>query len=363
MISKAEGKLNKWEQQLNIVLQREYIIIEPKDEHPILATESVRGCCAIMIYHPTRSAILHWDDNVCHSELNRFVTEYLGSNLKLDNTIKVVLVGGWKDKPQSVASTQFLKQYFEQTGVQLNTNNLLKKEFSANTYNLQGFSLVALDSRTGEFTTSSDWSKEIDFKDAKFRRQNLQDRLDNLDLRMHLDIQNDNYPDSGFRIIARDQFSTLQETQSLQMCIAARDNKIDDLIKCFDTAITDVNFSPSSSKGWTPLHYAIKLGNFDAARLIIANGGDLYKKNAAQITPAMMLNAHSPINKRRVLAFFNLVQYNKSLSPNLLATFSIFSRHPERLTNETDKQNMANLLETLKTEAGIIQIESILNSK
>src|SRR5690242_11086658 len=115
------------QKKLNLVLQKEYLIINPTDMRPLIGTESVRSCCAIFIFHPLRSAVLHWDDNCCHEDLDKFVKKYLDNTLAIEDCT-VTLIGGWKDHIESKKSSDFVKQYFEKTLVQLNLEYFQKKK-------------------------------------------------------------------------------------------------------------------------------------------------------------------------------------------------------------------------------------------
>ena len=114
-------------EELNVVLQKEYLIISSDDGHPVLATESVRGCCVVAIFHPTQSAILHWDDDSCHLELSKFVGEFTQGGIPL-TACTVHLIGGWRDNTESRKSCEFVKNFFELNKVELSLDYFLEKK-------------------------------------------------------------------------------------------------------------------------------------------------------------------------------------------------------------------------------------------
>ena len=219
----------------------------------------MRGCCAIMIFHPTRSAILHWDDNICHLELRKFVNEFTKDSLPLSDC-DVHLVGGWRDHTESRASCLFLKEFFELSNAKLILEHFMKKK-STGTLSQQGFSLVSIDSRNGSVSALSDWSKLLlNYADGKFRgASDPAHRHINLKLISVYHLQSVQDSSSGNRIYSRDKFSEIQESEATGLCLAAKANNIEQLIKIIDEGITNVNVAPAHAKGWAPLHYACKL--------------------------------------------------------------------------------------------------------
>ncbi len=336
--------------ELNLVLQKEYLIIEPNNSHPILATESVRSCYAVLIFHPEKSAILHWDDNTCHSEIDKYVKEFLGENLKINDCV-FHLIGGWADHIESRKSGEFLKAYFSNTNLILEHYQVKK---STGSLSETGYSLVALDSGSGKIFLEDNWERPQfghQGVDVSYREKN----------RLLLDLthlQDDRYPDSGVHIIPRDKFFTQQSQEANQLCIAARDNKIDLLIKYIDEGITHVNASPKNGKGWTPLHFACKLGNMKIARLLINNGADLFQKNEAGKTPYDLIT-ESSFAKRQLLDAHRLVKYNMSMNEQSLVNLSLFARHPERLAPSMRDQ-MSSIDALFSTEDGLTQLEGCL---
>lgn len=340
--------------ELNIVLQKEYLIIEPRDLHPILATESVRSCYAVLIYHPKKSAILHWDDNICHSEIDLYVNKFLGDDLQFKDCT-VHLIGGWNDHLESRKSGEFLKNYFSKTNLILEH---YQKKKSTGSLAAQGFSLVSMDSRTGKVFTQNNWEKGgVVLNDDKYRGEDTSTRFQNFKFLDLTHLQDDQYPDSGTRIIPRDNFFTIQSTQANQLCVAAKNNSIDLLIKYIDEGITHVNASPKNAKGWTPLHYACKFGNYDAAQLLINNGANLYQKNEAG------KSAHDQVTdlfrKRQLQDAYRLVNYNMSMNEEALVNFSMFSRHPERIKQNL-RTELSKVNHLLDTSEGLTLLEGLL---
>ncbi|BCA94820.1 hypothetical protein TUM19329_11810 [Legionella antarctica] len=328
----------------------EYLIIKPDNLHPILATESVRNCYAVLIFHSEQSAILHWDDNTCHSEINKFVTEFLSENLKLKDCT-VHLIGGWKDHEESIKSGDFLRNYF--SNINLILDHYQVKQ-SAGTLSETGFSLVAMDSVSGQIFLQDNWVRPQSGQegtDVSYREKNC--RL--LDL---THFQDDMYQDSGVRIISRDNFSNQQSQEANQLCVAARDNKKELLINKIDEGITNVNASPKNGKGWTPLHFACKVGNIDTARLLLNNGADLFQKNEGGKTPYDLIGDY-PFAKRQLLDAFRLVKYNMSVNQKSLISLSLFARHPERLDN-SQRTQLSAIDALLNSEEGLTQLEASL---
>ncbi|KTC82979.1 ankyrin repeat domain-containing protein [Legionella brunensis] len=344
--------------KMNLVLQKEYLTISPSDQRPLLGTESVRSCYAIFIYHPEKSTVLHWDDNCCRSNFDTFVKEFLGDNLKLSEC-SVTIVGGWKDHAESKKNGDFLLQYFDQT----NKGNLDLSNFrvktSTGSFTEQGFSLAYLDTQTGKVITDDDW-KNYSPEDETYRGEKPQMRNLNRDMLDLTHLQDDKYPESGARIYARDKFHELQLKESTRLCIAAKANNISDLVQLIDEGITNVNVSPSNAKGWTPLHYACKLGKFDAAYLLIQNGGNLFQKNDAGNAPIDFLTKGS-FEHKKLLTAYRLIKFNSSQNQQSLMSISLFSRHKEMV--ETNEQAQLSTIEAmLQTESGVSSLGEMLNS-
>ena len=100
------------------------------------------------------------------------------------------------------------------------------------------------------------------------------------------------------------------------------------------------------------------MGLFDAARLLINNGADLYQINESGKS-AYDLITDSPFRKRQLVDSYRLVKYNMSIDALSLTTLSLFSRHPERL----ESAKLAQLLtvkELFNTEEGLDKIEHLL---
>jgi hypothetical protein len=354
----AEQKHTKADKkELNIVIQREYLIIQPNDAHPILATESVRGGYAIILFHKEKSAILHWDDSTCHTELDKLVNAFSSDPKFLMNTT-VHIVGGWKDHIESKNSGDFLVNYFKKTGMELNSAYFQTKK-STNSIKEQGFSLVSLDTRNGQIAACSDTWDDIQLKDnGYYRGQEIKCRMNNMMAISCIHNQDDQYPDSGAHIYPRDQFLEIQESESTKLCLAAQQNKINDLKQLLDEVVTNVSVAPKNAKGNTPLHYACSKNNIDAGILLIRNGADLLTPNEAG-KKAIDLIKNDDIGKRKLLACDAITKSNSQRSIHALTTLSIFSRHPDRVA-QSDSAKLQTIDELLSTQEGLQQIEESL---
>ncbi|WED44245.1 ankyrin repeat domain-containing protein [Legionella cardiaca] len=341
----------------NYALQKEYLIIDPTNERPLLGTESVRSCCAIFIYHPSRSAMVHWDDNTCHNDLDLFVKEFLKDDLALKDCT-VTLVGGWPDHPESKKCSEFIKTYFTLDGVKLNLEHFQAKR-SKGTWSQQGFFEVYLDVRTGEIVVNSNWPKNPSLPEDVYRGLDSQKRDANREMLDLTHLQDDQFPDSGTHIYPRDNFHDLQQKQATQLCMAAKKNDIPALIKLIDEGITHVNVSPNNAKGCTPLHYACLAGSFEAAYLLIKNGGDLLKTNDAGRTPLHYINKeNNALEYRKLSTLYRLVKFNSIQNPTFLMEFSVFSRHQEQVKSS----QISAILGLIENETSLAEIESQLSN-
>ncbi|MDR3502643.1 MAG: ankyrin repeat domain-containing protein [Legionella sp.] len=343
---------------LNLVLQKEYLIIDATNSRPLVGTDSLRSCCGVFIYHPSRSAVLHWDDNCCHDGLSKFLAEYQGNNTNMAECT-VSIIGGWSDHEESKKSSDFVKQFFSFTAAKLDLTHFQEKKSTGKTLAEQGFSLVYMDATTGKIILSDNWNKLPDFKDGNYRGLEPNLRLANKELQDLLHLQDDSYPDSGSHIYARDNYQYLQATQSNQLCVAAKKNDIPALIKLIDDGVTGVNVAPANTKGWTPLHFACKFGNFEAALLLIQNGADLFQKNDAGSTPLIFVDAKS-FEFKQLLTAYRLVKYNTSLNKHALTTMSLFSRHHEQQIDMQERNQMVGIHELLQTDEGLSSINRTL---
>ncbi len=344
---KNSNLLNK----INLISQKEYLIITPDNSYPVLATNSVRCCIAILIHHPKRSGMVHWDDNTCNLELKRFVTEFLGNDLTLEKCA-IHLIGSWDDHPSSKKSGEFLKDYFSKYSVNLDFYQ--KKKYLGSSEAEQGYSLVCLDACDGKVYISDDWS--VTLKQESINSGfDIEARMKNrvlLDL-THLQIEHDQ--SSGTSLIPRDSFFNIQAKEANTLCVAARDNKIELIKKAIDTGITNVNVAPKNTKGWAPLHFACKQGHYDVALLLIDHGADLFQKNDLGKTPLELL-PNDPFKKRQLLVAHRLLQVNMTQDKESLICFSVFSRHPDHIS-KTVKDNIISQKKLLKTEEGLLALE------
>lgn len=344
--------------KMNLVLQKEYLIIEPTDIRPLIGTESVRSCCGIFIFHPSRSAVLHWDDNCCHSDLEQFVKEYL-NNTTIDlKDCAVSVVGSWADHIESQKSGDFVRQFFAKTTATLDLTHFKQKK-STGSLSEQGFSLVYMDSQTGIIKTNDNWDKPILFNDGTYRGVDptARDSCRNLQDLIHL--QDDNLNESGTHIYARDSYQELSNKQSNLFCIASKNNDIAGLIKLIDNGITDVNGSPSNAKGWTPLHYACKMGHYDVALLLIQNGANLLQKNAAGSTPLNFIDPNI-FEYKKLITAYRLVKYNTAINPYTLTSISLFARHHENQIDSKTCEQLNGVQKLLETPEGLSSITQML---
>lgn len=341
-------------EKMNLVLQKEYLIITPSDPHPYLGTESVRGCYAVFIHHPQRSAVLHWDDNCCHLSLKEYVNEFLDDSILLSDC-SVALVGGWKDNIESQKSGNFLCEYFQSNCKHLDLSNFLIKK-SQGSLEETGFSLVYINTSTGNIVANSNWQHYAP-NDKKYRGKDVENRMKNCVLLDQTHLQNNLNENSGSRIYARDKFNDLQHEQSSRLCMAVQRDDINQLVKLIDEGITHVNVCPRNTRGWTPLHYACKLGKFDAALLLIQNGGDLYKKNDANNAPIDFLTRGS-FEYEKLFTAYRVVVKHCSVNKQALLSFSLFSRHKETI-NEKEREILSIIDDGLKTKEGISELNKM----
>ena len=347
-------------EELNIVLQKEYLILSSNNARPVLATESVRGCYVIMLFHPKRSAILHWDDNTCHLELDRFLREFMRDDILLKDC-NVHLVGGWVDNLESNKTGQFLKESFEIRGAKPSLEHFQKKRSIGSLAN-QGFSMVAVDSRSGEVYTFADWKKTlIVVTDGKYRGEVAPiRRYENLQRATLVHCQQDAFPESGDHIYPRDHFEQLLEEQSTRLCNAAKSNDVEQLIKLIEQGITDVNVSPKAAKGWAPLHFACKLKAYEAAHFLIRHGAKLDLPNHVGRTPWDMIKDEGSFATRRLRVAFQLLEKNVRTAPTALTTYSLFARRHEAQLDPRELETLSTVEALLSSEDGLREIESQL---
>lgn len=344
MITAAQ--LNDMSKELNIVNMEEYLIISPSDVRPVLGTESVRGCIVVLIHHPDRSLIVHWDDMLCHLDFPNILSDYLGKGLKL-NECDVHLVGGWKDNIESKKSGLFLKNQLTKAK-SLDLTYFLQKS-SVGSLDQTGYSVVTLDSRAGSIGVSDDWDLYRPENDW-YRGVNPKPRLGNYLIVGEVHMQNDKFPSSGTHVYPRDKYEELQHTQATKMCLSARDNKLKEIIQVIDQGITGVNVAPKNAKGWTALHYACKMKNFDVAELLINHGADIYLKNESGQTPLDYVS--NVFYAKKLQTQFKLVQYNQKHILGGLRAFSLFSRHPEQVEPAVRLQQ-SQIKAVLNSEEGV----------
>lgn len=345
--------------KLNLVLQKEYLIIEPTNPRPLIGTESLRSCCGIFIFHPLRSAVLHWDDNSCHNDLDKFIKEYLNLSPIDFKSCTVSLIGGWHDHPESKKAGNFVKQYFETSLITLDLTYFQQKK-STGSLAEQGYSLVYMDSQTGSIKAKDSWAKPIVLDDNKYRGINPVIRNSCRMFNDYIHLQNDDINDSGAHIYARDSYQDLCNYQSTLLCMASKNNDLEQLIKLIDSGVTDVNASPANAKGWTPLHYACKMGQFDAALMLIYNGAKLLQKNEAGKTPLSFVDPVT-FDYIRILTAYKFVTQNVSISPYALTSISLFARRHETQIEQDVREQLEMVQKLFETPDGIAEIITMLS--
>ena len=82
----------------------------------------------LAVFHQTKSAILHWDDNIRHNQIERFTSSFLIDSLSWSKDITVHIIGGWEDHPESKKSGDFLKNYFGKLSIILNLEGFQQKK-------------------------------------------------------------------------------------------------------------------------------------------------------------------------------------------------------------------------------------------
>jgi hypothetical protein len=312
-----------------------------------------------LIYHSKRSAIAHWDDNICHLELDKFVKTYLKDDLTLKDCI-VHLIGGWSDHEESNKSGLFLKDYFSPLCKQLQLKQFQEK--SANdkgTLSQQGFSLVALDTRDGKVTTSDKWNKfTVNLNDNLYRGTfNLKQRYVSQQSICVMQLQNDRFPNSGSHLYDRDGFEHLLNSQWNELCSAAKTNHIANLIKHIDNAVISVDATPAKAKGWTPLHFACHFQNYEATRLLIRHGANLYATNDKGTKAIDLIK--DKLFKDKIETTYKYIQSNTGQNIELLRHFALFARHPEQL-DEKSITELSTVQGMIETEAGLNEIKEAL---
>lgn len=335
-----------------LVLQKEYLFAYPGGQISQIGTYSVRGCCAVFIHHPRKSAVLHWDDNICHNDIHLFLNEFLGEPERLSlRECKVTLIGGWSNSSESKRSGEFLKDFFEAqipaeigeagSGTLDLTYFLKKKEGeSAATRVLaeEGFFSLIMNVQTGQIAVGEDWPDievPVNLDNSHDWGEAYQDRLDDGRRRDLIELEADGIPNSGTHIYHRDRFIELRNKQAIALCRAARDGDMENLIKILDEGIILPDTKPTNAKGCTALHYACKHEQYEAALVLIQNGANLEEKNDHERTPLDLMprTEHEAIRKLRVA--FHLTQYKRQCGSGELVNLGLFARgHGRRLPQE-----------------------------
>ena len=329
---------------IDLVSQKEYMFVTPHGKKSFVGTLSVRGCYAIAIYHPEKSAFVHWDDNVDYSQIEKIVHLFLGDNLVLRDC-KVMIAGGWPDHEGSNIPGLFLKDFFEEKGCQLHLDFFQKKQAeSVDEYTVSkqlldrqslskfGFSSVLLDVNTGELIVSDDWQQatmnSVRGDLGSFFQQRNAAKL--FADRTH--YQSKEHLNSGTSLMSRDEFESIQKIELNALCIAARDNDVEALIRLLDKGIIDID-TPGPND-WRALHFACKLGHYKCAEILIDHGANISLENDKQKT-ALQLVEDNPQARKRLSVAAGIIAANRGSDLTQgcagIAVFSIFARHPEQL--------------------------------
>jgi hypothetical protein len=247
-------------QDMSLVFQKEYQIVHAAQAVPYLGTVSLQGCYGISLYHPQCSAMIHWDDNCRHDELDRIVQQFLGDDLSLSQC-QVNVSGGWPDHQESKKTGEFIVNYFKAQAVPITFKGFQEHNSSAPKQDKLGGVGIAgllLNTQNGKIEIDRDWSiiydpqkyKKITLSmgDDFAQRQATQLFLD------HTHLQNDTYSGSGTSLMEKGNLAKVQVKEALALCIAARDNHKSKLIELLDKGITSVNTRANGQ--WTPLHFA-----------------------------------------------------------------------------------------------------------
>lgn len=315
-----------------LITQKEYLFTNSK-KFTFLGTESVRGCYCVTFFHPAKSGIIHWDDGTKHVEFDRVIQEYLSPDLK-PRDCQVNIAGGWSDNTESKKSGIFLQKNLAQYDFQVTTKYYQLTLQDGKSLDNQGFSRILLNTETGVITTSSNWdpSKRIKADYGEYFRQ----RCYNIAKMDMVNTQMDSFPASGTTLYFRDDYASIQQKEAKAICMAARDDKRQDIIDLIDNGITPVDTLFKSAQEWTALHFACKKGHLDIAKLLIMNGADIAKKNNKGKTPIELLKNLESKAKLGTLGRIAKVQLNESVSHML--TLSLYSRHPEQIDAKNAEQ-------------------------
>jgi Ankyrin repeats (3 copies) len=340
-------------EQIALVTQKEYFI-NNKKAFLALGTESVRGCYAITIFHPLQQAIFHWDDNTNRSQLDSIIASYLQKSSSSNCIANIA--GGWKDHKESSTTGEFLKTYFKDKGFKVSLQGYQAKK-SKGSLSATGFSNIALDCKTGKIHLSDDWDKSARVNGTYSKHINeIVKTFKYLDANHH---QDNRYPNSGTSLINQTTFLRDRNKGALILCEAARNNDVKGLISQIDKGITNVNTAPVRAKGWTALHYACKMGNIHCAKILIENGAKIDTRNESGKTPLQLMNNVFAV--KQLTALSKIIQANIDNDPESgLRTFSIFSRHPERLEPKIREQTV-QLNELLNSKDGLELIQKQLS--
>lgn len=309
---------------LMLITQKAYLFRDSNSSYTAIGTESVRGCYAITLFHKNKQCMIHWDDNTKRTQLPLIVDNFLKD---LDAKQCVVnLAGGWHDHIESAATGEFLKTFFQEKQLKITLDGYQVKSQHGRNLDAQGFDYIVLDCIKGKLHLSANWNRQ------RIKGQYHKNAQDILNAGMYLDkthYQKNDFPDSGSSLINPETFEKDKYKGAMRLCKAARDNDITALIAQIDDGITDVNTPAKNAKGWAPLHYACKAGNFECAKILIKNGANINQKTDSQKTPLHLIEGNTEEIEKLILLS---VIINKSFGDK--SQYSIFSRHPERVQAE-----------------------------
>lgn len=339
---------------LALITQKEYMFNHTESGYQAIGTESVRGCYAITIYHPSKQAIIHWDDNTKRNQLDKLISEFLVD--MTSQTCTVNLAGGWRDHKESANTGEYLKAAFEDKGFKVTLHGYQEKTDQGD-WSAQGYSRVILNCVTGEIDLSDNWDPAC--RIVGEYGPDIEDVFKTICYLDNTHLQDNRFKDSGSSLIPRDEFKIIQKKGAIALCKAAKENNIDKLIQEIDDGITHID-TPAAA-GWTALHYACFMKNFRCARILIENGASIEVKTDKGNTPLQLIK-DNPSEVEKLKTLFKVIQINLRINPaqGLLA-FSLFSRHPDRLDRDV-RDEIENLETTLNTKQGVAKLNSMFTS-
>lgn len=325
----------------SLVMQGEYTITGSEGTQPaLIGTESIRGCYAATIFHPTKSCIIHWDDITRRDQLQSVLNVFRGNSESIIGESIATITGGWKNSHESSKAGDFLLQELSAQGFQkvlpIGFKEKIADDEESKCSTLladNGFSYIALDTSSGELTISDNWQLH---QPDEYYGANYPQRQKTLQYLIRTHTQDDEHKDSGRVLIDKERFSAAAKRNITELCKAARDGDMRKLVTELDNSVADIN--TPSSKGWTALHYACAKGKFACAKTLILSGADVNLVNDAGKSPLDLIKGHQE-DKDILETLHAYVQFNVYGNPvHGLRSFAISSRHPDHIEPETKEQ-------------------------